>query len=106
VGLDLDWFDVPGAGIFEESRMLGSVLEMVVRPFECLDDGGTVNNDLGSVTGVDREKSCRKFNGEEFGSDGGYWPFVDSLGTRACSEREMPCASTWWTAAAAWAISG
>jgi hypothetical protein len=69
VGLDLDWFDVPGAGILEEARMLGSVIEMIIRPFECLDDGGTINDSLGSVSFVDRKEAGRKFNGEEFGSD-------------------------------------
>jgi hypothetical protein len=74
MGLDLDWLDVPSAGVREKACMLGPVVKMVVRFFYCLDHGGTVDDDLCCVTFVNREEACCQFNGEELSSDCRDWP--------------------------------
>jgi hypothetical protein len=74
MGLDLDWLDVPGAGVVEESRMLSTVVKVVVGCLQCLDDGGTVDDGLCGLTFVGRKESCSQFNGEEFSGDCRDWP--------------------------------
>jgi hypothetical protein len=74
VGLDLDWLDVPGAGVLEKTCMLGPVIKVIFLTFKCRHDSGTINDSLGGCVSSIGRKRVASSMAEKFGCDGRDWP--------------------------------